>query len=195
MVLPANVTFSGGVITNATNADIWQTDEGNKDNVIDIGINELNLTNAIWLNLTGGNVTGNVTFDNTELVGMSKIWVGSLSSPSLILTGGDVNSSSSLNLRATSQFRFNVFADTNTVMLFPGTTDTGEFDWMEDEGYFKYFDGQFMNGNQEIYWRDTDINMTSPSDGDLLTQVDESYEVKVGSKQWIINETGFFMIS
>lgn len=110
--------------------------------------------------------------DAEEMSGLTKLDVDNLT-----LDGSTVQSSTSITFKSTNQFRFEpVPADTNIAMLFIGTSNSGEIDWMEDENYFKFFDAVLLNLAFPLYFRDTDIGISSADDGHLDFAADVSFD-------------------
>ena len=55
-------------------------------------------------------------------------------------------------------------ADTDLTFNFTGTTNSGQFLWMEDEDYFKFMDEILMDTTQKINFKDTAIGIYSQAD-------------------------------
>ncbi|HEB26923.1 MAG TPA: hypothetical protein ENI05_03970 [Porticoccus sp.] len=54
--------------------------------------------------------------------------------------------------------------DTDMVVNFTGTTNSGVLTWMEDEDYFKYSDEILMDSAEKLFFRDTAIGIYSQAD-------------------------------
>jgi hypothetical protein len=71
---------------------------------------------------------------------------------------------------------FGTNADTDITVNFTGTTNSGQFLWMEDEDYFKFSDDILMSSTENIYLRDTAISINSADDGHLDLTADVSID-------------------
>lgn len=58
-------------------------------------------------------------------------------------------------------------ADTDLILNFYGTTNSGIFKWMEDEDYFQFMDSLLIDAAKVIYFRDTALGIFSQADGYL----------------------------
>lgn len=85
-------------------------------------------------------------------------------------TGLDIYSSGGI-------YNFITAADTDITLNFIGTTNSGQFKWMEDEDYFQFMDDILMNSTEAIYFRDTAIHIASLDDGRLDLTADESIDI------------------
>jgi hypothetical protein len=56
---------------------------------------------------------------------------------------------------------------TDVALTFDGHAGDGVLTWMEDEDYFKFSDDILMNSTERVYFRDTDIEIYSSTDGQL----------------------------
>ena len=85
-----------------------------------------------------------------------------------------INSSADgyLDFVADYAFQFTSTADTDITINFSGTTNSGILQWMEDEDYFRLHDDLFLDDQQKLFLRDTDIFIHSPNDGELLLRAD-----------------------
>jgi hypothetical protein len=68
-------------------------------------------------------------------------------------------------------------ADTDTTVNFYGTTNSGQFKWMEDENYFQYADDILMDSTKMIQFRDTAIHIKSIDDGHLDLTADTQIDL------------------
>lgn len=89
-----------------------------------------------------------------------------------IISAGDGH----LDLRADVSIDLNTADDTDLILNFTGTTNSGVITWMEDEDYFQFGDGILMNSTEELYFRDTDIYIKSGADGHLDFHADISFD-------------------
>ena len=63
-------------------------------------------------------------------------------------------------------------ADYDSIINFTGTTNSGQFSWMEDEDYFQFADDILMTTAENIYFRDTALSINSDADGYLDIKAD-----------------------
>lgn len=76
-----------------------------------------------------------------------------------------------MDYSATSGHRFRMsVANTDVVNQFIGTTNSGEYDWMEDEDYFLFQDDILMNTSENLYFRNTATYINSTA----LNYLDEN---------------------
>jgi hypothetical protein len=61
----------------------------------------------------------------------------------------------------------NAGIDTDLIINFTGTTNSGLLNWMEDEDYFKYSDGILMNSTEELFFNATTEYIKSANAGYL----------------------------
>jgi hypothetical protein len=74
------------------------------------------------------------------------------------------NDDGHLDLAADISIDLNTGADTDLVLNFAGTTNSGVLTWMEDEDYFKVGDEILMDSIEKINFRDTAIGIYSQAD-------------------------------
>ena len=90
-------------------------------------------------------------------------------------------------------WEFMTDANTDLEFRFLGTTNSGLLRWMEDEDYFQYHDDILMNSAERIYFRDTDIYISSIDDGHLdLTanvSIDMNADISITDAKNIIIDT------
>jgi hypothetical protein len=72
--------------------------------------------------------------------------------------------SARLDIFSVGGFDFMTAADTDLVINFIGTTNSGLLTWMEDEDYFKFSDEILMDTAEKINFRDTAIGIYSQAD-------------------------------
>lgn len=80
-----------------------------------------------------------------------------------------------LDLMADVSIDLNTAADTDLVLNFFGTTNSGVLTWMEDEDYFKFSDGILMLDQEAIYFDSTDTYIAANTDDpeDLVIAADQ----------------------
>jgi len=131
------------------------------------GLVQIAIADEFFWNKDGSIFVNDLNASNLNITG-TDINLAQLKVANLFLSDNSIVSTSSFTFVSTQQFRYEVTpADTDIVNLFIGTDNTGEFDWMEDEDQFKFFDEILLNLSKKLLFRDADNFINSSIDSQL----------------------------
>ncbi len=131
---------------------------------VDVGIRRYSAGVAHIFNANVGSPSNSALLASTLYLRDTAIYAGS-------------NDDGHLDLMADVSIDLNTAADTDLVLNFAGTTNSGVLTWMEDEDYFKFSDGLFVDAAEELFFRDTAIYLYSQADGYLNIVADTGVRI------------------